>query len=227
MNAGGQHEAPADAGRQAPDREAPDREAPDRRRTDQQSEFRFDGGATWQNLLGTRGQSFGPHPIERLGTVERLAAWLAHCELSPDLAPAEADLAKTLSLRDALSALALAVVDGRPPEPSVVARVVEFAAADPGPVRVALVQSVGGGEPALRRAAPADTTEALGRIARQALEQLTGPERHQLVSCAEHDCRWVFVDPTGRRRWCPSPSCASRGRVRALRARRRTDADRP
>ncbi|MEU3521152.1 CGNR zinc finger domain-containing protein [Streptomyces sp. NPDC006654] len=28
------------------------------------------------------------------------------------------------------------------------------------------------------------------------------------------------MDPPGRRRWCPSPACASRGRVRAMRARR-------
>ncbi|MEV6627473.1 CGNR zinc finger domain-containing protein, partial [Amycolatopsis sp. NPDC051114] len=27
----------------------------------------------------------------------------------------------------------------------------------------------------------------------------------------------------GRRRWCPSPACASRGRVRALRERRRAE----
>ncbi|WP_374102027.1 CGNR zinc finger domain-containing protein [Arthrobacter sp. ISL-5] len=33
------------------------------------------------------------------------------------------------------------------------------------------------------------------------------------------DCRWVFLDPSKRRRWCPSPACASRGRVRAHRAR--------
>ncbi|MDT7634181.1 MAG: hypothetical protein QOI50_6111, partial [Pseudonocardiales bacterium] len=92
-----------------------------------------------------------------------------------------------------------------------------FAEGDAGPVRLAA------GEP-LRREPPANPAEALARIARQALEQLTGPERRHLVSCAEHDCRWVFLDPTGRRRWCPSPSCASRGRVRALRARRKAAA---
>jgi predicted RNA-binding Zn ribbon-like protein len=92
----------------------------------------------------------------------------------------------------------------------------EWAAGDQGPVRL-----TDGWPP--RRVPPRDTGEALARIARQALEQLTGPERHQLVSCAEHDCRWVFLDASGRRRWCPSPSCASRGRVRALRARRAAD----
>ena len=203
--------------------------------TDRQREFRFDGGATWLNLLGTRGRSFGPHPIERLTTPARLADWLARCELSPARPPTEADLDRTLELRRTLSTLVLVVVDGVDPGAAggtgggakggaggaggeLLAAVREWADGDPGPVRL-----TDGWPP--RRVPPRDTTEALARIARQALEQLTGPERHQLVSCAEHDCRWVFLDPTGRRRWCPSPSCASRGRVRALRARRAAGAE--
>lgn len=221
--------------------------------TDRQREFRFDGGATWLNLLGTRGQSFGPHPIERLTTPARLADWLARCELSPVESPTSAELDRALELREVLSALALAVVDGVDPGAvsgaggaggtgdgaegaargagdaiggaeggvggaggELLAAVREWADGDAGPVEL-----TDGWPP--RRVPPRDTGEALARIARQALEQLTGPERHQLVSCAEHDCRWVFLDPTGRRRWCPSPSCASRGRVRALRARRAAD----
>ncbi|WP_367187380.1 CGNR zinc finger domain-containing protein [Microbacterium sp.] len=45
----------------------------------------------------------------------------------------------------------------------------------------------------------------------------TGP-RSSSTGCDEVDCRWVFLDPSGRRRWCPAPACASRGRVRAHRA---------
>ncbi|HWN35149.1 MAG TPA: CGNR zinc finger domain-containing protein [Pseudonocardia sp.] len=183
--------------------------------SDRQREFRFDGGATWLNLLGTRGQSFGARPIERLATPQRLADWLARCDLAPVEPPTAEDLDRARELRQRVSALALAVVDGVDPGAELVPAVRECAAGDPGPVRLAE-----GWPP--RRVPPRDTAEALARIARQALEQLTGPERHQLVSCAEHDCRWVFLDPTGRRRWCPSPSCASRGRVRALRARRKT-----
>ena len=214
--------------------------------TDRRREFRFDGGATWLNLLGTRGQSFGPRPIERLATPARLADWLDRCELTPLEPPTAEDLDRARELRQTLSALALAVVDGVAPGAArgagvggegvggvgggpegaggvggeLLAAAREWADGDPGPVRLA-----DGWPP--HRLPPRDTGEALARIARQALEQLTGPERHRLVSCAEHDCRWVFLDPTGRRRWCPSPSCASRGRVRALRARRVSAADEP
>ncbi|WP_199238367.1 CGNR zinc finger domain-containing protein [Kribbella steppae] len=30
----------------------------------------------------------------------------------------------------------------------------------------------------------------------------------------------MFSDPSGRRRWCPNLACATRGRVRAHRARK-------
>lgn len=39
---------------------------------------------------------------------------------------------------------------------------------------------------------------------------MTGSDRLALKSCPESDCRGVFIDPPGRRRWCPNPACASR-----------------
>ena len=175
-------------------------------------EFRFDGGATWLDLLATRGRTFGARPVERLTSPTRLAEWLARCQLAPDQPPSAVDVRRATELRETLRSLALAAVSGAPAPAAAVADAARWAA---GASQLRLV----GGQ--LRREPPVSTDEALARIARQALEQLTGAERDQLVSCAEQDCRWVFLDPTNRRRWCPSPACASRGRVRALRARRK------
>jgi predicted RNA-binding Zn ribbon-like protein len=188
-------------------------------------EFRFDGGATWLDLLATRGRSFSARPIERLTSPARLAEWLARCQLTPSEPPSAADLTHARELRETLRSLALAAVSGTPAPADAVddaargGAVADAARWAAGASRLRLV----GGQ--LRREPPVTTDEALARIARQALEQLTGVERDQLVSCAEQDCRWVFLDPTGRRRWCPSPACASRGRVRALRARRKAAAE--
>lgn len=176
--------------------------------------FRFDGGATWLNLLATRGLSFSSRPIERLNSPGRLAEWLAECELRPDQPPGQADLLRAHELRETLRSLALAAVTGDPP-PAGAVRAIGKLVRVPDPVRLV-------GKKRLRRKRPATTAEALTRIARQAVDQLTGPERRQLRVCAERDCRWVFADPTGRRRYCPAPACANRGRVRALRERRRT-----
>ncbi|MEC3981677.1 CGNR zinc finger domain-containing protein [Amycolatopsis sp. H20-H5] len=50
---------------------------------------------------------------------------------------------------------------------------------------------------------------------------MTGTERHNLAVCPEQDCRGVFTNHGARRRWCPDPACANRGRVRAHRERQK------
>jgi predicted RNA-binding Zn ribbon-like protein len=179
--------------------------------------FRFDCGATWLNLLATRGRAFSGRPVERLADVERFAEWLARCELSPVRPPERADLERARLLRETLRPLALATVDGAPPPRDAVEALAAFLAVHDDPVELAAGER-------LVRTPPPTPDAALARIARQAVDHLTGPERAELKVCPEHDCRGVFTDRSGRRRWCPSPACASRGRVRALRARRDAEA---
>ncbi|MGW1341678.1 CGNR zinc finger domain-containing protein [Kribbella sp. NPDC002412] len=174
-------------------------------------DFRFDLGATWLNLLATRGTHFGEHPVERLPTVERFAEWLDRVELRPVRKVTAEDLASAYELRELLRPIALATVDGVRPDATQVKALERLVGDEPMRVKVT---------GRLVRSRPATAAEALGRIARQAIDQLTGPEREFLSACPEHDCRGVFSDPSGRRRWCPNPTCATRGRVRAHRARK-------
>ena len=174
-------------------------------------EFRLDCGATWLNLLATRGTHFGEHPVERIPTVERFAEWLEQVELRPARAVRAADLQAAWDLRETLRPIALATVDGVVPDPGQVEALGRFLDADE--VRLSVTDR-------LVRSRPTTTTDGLERIARQAVDHLTGPERAFLFACAESDCRGVFIDTTGRRRWCPNPACATRGRVRAHRARK-------
>ncbi|MFE9451974.1 CGNR zinc finger domain-containing protein [Streptomyces sp. NPDC006739] len=180
--------------------------------------FRFDCGAVWLNLLATKGRSFSAEPVERLATPARLAEWLERCELAPARPPGRGDLEQARRLREILRVLALATVDEHPPPADAVAALAGFLSEHDDPVRLTV-------DGRLRREPPTTTVDALARVARQAVDQLSGPDRLALKSCPEHDCRGIFVDPPGRRRWCPSPSCASRGRVRALRARRSAAAE--
>jgi predicted RNA-binding Zn ribbon-like protein len=174
--------------------------------------FRFDCGAPWLNLLATRGRHFGSSPVERMPTRERLAEWLARAGLTPLARVADADLDAARRLREVLRELALGAVDGAAPRADQVRALTVFFRAEP--VHLAALDR-------LHRSAPATVTDALSRLALQAADWLTGPLRDDLRVCPEQDCRGVFADPGGRRRWCPSPACASRGRVRALRERRR------
>ncbi|ROR80376.1 Conserved protein containing a Zn-ribbon-like motif, possibly RNA-binding [Plantibacter flavus] len=170
-------------------------------------DFRFDGGATWLNLLATQGQSFGTRPVERIGTPEAGRRWLGLVgfgvgdELSSD------DLDRLVRLREALRELAMAAVAGREPASVALAQVRGHASGSAGALWSGPAQ------------AGVTLDAALAAIAVQALVMLQGPDRELLRQCAEVDCRWVFLDTSGRRHWCPSPACASRGRVRAHRAR--------
>ncbi|MGW0856615.1 CGNR zinc finger domain-containing protein [Streptomyces sp. NPDC002690] len=179
--------------------------------TEDPYDFRFDCGATWLNLLATRGRAFGSHPVERLDSVERLAEWLRASGLAPSREVTHDDLVGAWRLRECLRTLAFATVQDRTPPTEAIAELVDFLGADDR------VELTGGDR--LRRRPPAGADGALRRIAVQAVDHLTGVDRDGLKICPEDDCRGVFTDPAGRRRWCPSPSCASRGRVRAHRAR--------
>ncbi|SFW82041.1 Conserved protein containing a Zn-ribbon-like motif, possibly RNA-binding [Amycolatopsis australiensis] len=169
-------------------------------------------GAPWLNLLATRGRHFGSRPVERIPTVARWRDWLARSELTPPAPVTEQDLDAARELREALRPLALGAVDGVAPTAEQVRALTAFLAAEP--VRLSALDR-------LHRSPPPTSAAALARLAHQAADWLTGPLRHDLRACPEQDCRGVFADPGGRRRWCPAPACASRGRVRALRERRR------
>ncbi|GAA1700250.1 CGNR zinc finger domain-containing protein [Fodinicola feengrottensis] len=178
-------------------------------------DFRLDSGATWLNLLATSGRTFGEHPQERIATPARLAEWFSLSELAPVRAVDEADVQQAQWLRERLRPLAMATVAGSAPPVGAVAELADFLDGVDDPVRLEAAER-------LVRAQPATAAVALARIARQAVDHLTGPARHDLAICPEHDCRGVFANPGGRRRWCPAPACASRGRVRAMRARRKS-----
>jgi len=173
----------------------------------------LDTGAAWLDLVATVGSRYAAAPTERLDGPARLAEWLEAEGLAPPKPPGPADLAAARELREALAGLALAALEGLPPEPDAVAILERHLAADRPPSLLA----TGSG---LAREAPADVATALGWVARQAADHLAGPRAAQLSACADPECRRLYLDPGGRRRWCSSGRCGSRARVRAYRRRR-------
>jgi predicted RNA-binding Zn ribbon-like protein len=140
--------------------------------------FRYDAGTTWLNFLATLGGRFGPAPVERLSTPERLAEWLTHEGLAPPVPPGEADLAAAYELRAALAHLVFALIEGE---------------TVPAPA-LELVQDVAGQDRTMR--------DPLARLARQALDHLAGSGTHHLRVCGDPGCTMVYLDPSGQRRWC-------------------------
>jgi predicted RNA-binding Zn ribbon-like protein len=59
-------------------------------------------------------------------------------------------------------------------------------------------------------------------VATDAVALITDPERaSRLHRCPGRDCGWVFLDTSGRRRWCSMDTCGSREKMRRMYARRK------
>ncbi len=175
-------------------------------------DYRLEMGTSWLNLVAT---VYGRRRGERtdfIATPDQLADWLATVSLAPRRRPDTDDVAAAQRLREVLYAIARAVADDEP-VPRAALRALNEALADDTTPRVT------GGAGGIRASRPADTHQALGRLARQAADQLSSADRPRLRACSDDTCAGIFLDESGRRRWCNDARCGSRARVRAHRAR--------
>jgi len=61
-------------------------------------------------------------------------------------------------------------------------------------------------------------------VAADAAALLADPARLARVRrCPGHDCGWLFLDLSGRRRWCSMDTCGSRAKMRRLYERRKRE----
>lgn len=60
-----------------------------------------------------------------------------------------------------------------------------------------------------------------------ASELLISPAANQVRACPGRGCGWLFLDPSGRRRWCTMSTCGNRAKARrfASRHQRRAEID--
>ncbi len=177
-------------------------------------EFRTGYGRDWLDFAITLVDRYGADPRDLVATPARLRAWLAEWDLEPTGPVTEDDVAGAQRLREALHGLAKAVATGGTPTSGDV-RVVHDSLADDVPPGL---RRTGG---AVVASHPVTTGQALARLSRQAVDDLTGPHRARLRACGDEECSGIFLDPTGRRRWCSDERCGVKARVRAHRARKR------
>jgi predicted RNA-binding Zn ribbon-like protein len=177
------------------------------------SPFWFEGGRLSLDFIATAGLRSG----ERLGDPGRLAAWLEAAGLTDGPPPATAgDLDDAHALRAVLERIVRAALDGRGCAAADVDALNAVAARESAP-RILVLRD---GELA-GQAPPPEISRCLGTIARDAIDLLTGPERHRLRACAGEGCSGVYVDRSrgGRRKWCTASGCGNRARVTAHRRR--------
>ncbi len=179
-------------------------------------EPRFDSGRSCLDLVATT------HPVERLGSVVGLRAWLVGTGLVPAGTPLRAAgpawLTAFHELRGQIRQSVLGEIEHRPAAEAL-ERVNALAAqAPPAPraVRAAdgtLVRALG---------EDPDCAALVACLARDAVDLLTDPEaRARIRRCEGDNCPLVYLDTSRghRRRWCSSEVCGNRERVARHRRR--------
>jgi len=178
------------------------------------SDFRKGNGAAWLDFLATRIGRYRQEQIEMLPDPEALQRWLSEQYLTPSTAPNKQDLRRAWVLREALHASASSTLKGTLPSPAALSAI-EWALRADKPLHIRPSKS------GVRTVQPIVAVEALARLARSAVSDLSGPHREHLRVCAEETCSGIFIDHTGHRRWCSDQVCSNRARVRAHRERAR------
>jgi predicted RNA-binding Zn ribbon-like protein len=131
--------------------------------------------------------------------------------------PSATELASACDLRAALHALFSAIAEGEEPPPAALARLARDHAEAAAAGRLAPVGH------AWRLTWPDDDPRGVRfAVATDAVALLADAERlGRLRRCPGRDCHWLFLDTSGRRRWCAMETCGSRAKMRAMYARRR------
>jgi predicted RNA-binding Zn ribbon-like protein len=176
--------------------------------------FRTGYGRDWLDFATTYVWRYTSNPVDLIATPTQLRAWLTAWGLAPTSSITATDVEAARTLREALHRLARAAATDSAPEAQDV-RVVDESLSYDAPVRLRRRRD------GLTRSRPATTREALARLARQAVDDVSGPNAARLRACGDDECSGIFVDPTGRRRWCSDERCGVKARVRAHRARAR------
>jgi predicted RNA-binding Zn ribbon-like protein len=174
--------------------------------------FRRGNGAAWLDLLSTLAGRYRDEQVDGIDTTESLRAWLREFDLEPAGSVTADDVAHAAETREALHRLAVAAVRQVRPAPADVRRLNTALERDEG-------LQVSSNEEGLGPRRPRSVDDALARLARQAAVDLSGRGAGTLRACGDDTCSSIFLDHTGRRRWCTDLSCGNRNRVRAHRQR--------
>jgi len=162
------------------------------------------------------GGHVAPEVTDVLAEPGMLVRWGRRVGLLTSAAASDAELAAARSLRESLySVFGAAAGGGEPPTHDLDAvRSVFAAAAAAG----TLTQSDG----AWRLAWPAvDPRTVRFAVAADAVRLLDDPGRLGRVTvCPGRLCGWLFINASGRRRWCSMSACGSREKMRRMYARR-------
>ncbi|NKY42816.1 CGNR zinc finger domain-containing protein [Nocardia cerradoensis] len=157
------------------------------------------------SFTGTLSERHGD-PVERIPTPQRLVDWLEVTGLAVDsCTPAQLDLAR--ELREAIHAAATAAAIGDALPTSAV-RIINDRSIQ-GRAAAVLTSE---GHRRWRLSSPSCVEDALGVIAADAIDIISGERDGKLALCGSPTCRAAFFDTSQSRtrKWCDMNTCGNR-----------------
>lgn len=153
---------------------------------------------------------------DRIGSPERLAAWLAERGVTAAHVSRRTH-ARAIALREGLRALGRANND-EPAEPEALRALEEATRALP------LTVSLSPGSAWRLRPGTSGPDGYLATIVAAALRAMADGEWSRVKACQNDVCRWLFIDGSRNRSrtWCAMAVCGSRMKARTYRARQRS-----
>jgi predicted RNA-binding Zn ribbon-like protein len=183
-------------------------------------ELELNGGNVVLDFVNTVEDRLEERPEDLLRTPADLAEWAAMSGVLAGGPPAlrSSELARALDLRERLTALLDAKLDGRALDPG------DLAALAAAEARAHAAGSLEQAEDGLLRWRwdPESLASVRHRIAAAASELLSSPDADRIGRCAGQGCGWFFLDATkrGNRRWCSMKDCGQAAKSANRRARR-------
>ncbi|MGZ8647712.1 MAG: CGNR zinc finger domain-containing protein [Solirubrobacteraceae bacterium] len=165
------------------------------------------------------GEHVAPEHTDALREPDMLTRWGRRLGLVGDTAPPSAagELEVARELREAVYATFAAIAGGGSPAPADLKTLAATHAS-----AAARAELAPAGEAWRLTWPPSEAAAVRFAVARDALELLGDEDRLRRVSrCPGRDCGWLFVNASGRRRWCAMDSCGSREKMRRLYERQR------
>ena len=157
---------------------------------------------------------------EVLKTPADLRRWGLRLGLGESKKPDDDEFARALELRAALHRAFVAIAHGGRPRPQHLSTIAEHQAEATASARIEQAPD-GSYRLTWPRTDPRRTRFA---VVIDAVALLADPERvKRLRHCPGHDCGWVFLDLSGRRRWCSMDTCGSRAKMRRLYERQKRE----
>lgn len=175
------------------------------------------GGSLCLDFANTVDWSEDDEPLpseDVLGDTDELKRWGRRLGIFDGVSPKpdERELRATHVLRRAVYAVFAAITRGREPPPEALERIASDHAAAASAGSLAISSGVW-----KLRWPPDESRRLRFAVAVDTLTLLADPNRMPRVRrCPGRGCGWLFLDTSGRRRWCSMTTCGSREKMRRL-----------